>query len=261
MLQVFKEEKKTKLELMIMCNTSKELRPAVIFVHGGSWHRSSKEEILEENIYPIAQKLVEKNVVVISIDYRLAPDSIFPLAVEDCKDAIRWVHKESVKYNIDTEKIHIWGISAGGHLALLAGLSDHTIFLGEPSLSSFSSKIQSIIAWFAPTDLIESPENVNSELQNQVLRSFMGNDYKSIPEKYIQASPTTYLQHNSPDILFMHGDQDTTVPIQQAYRFNQVAKSVNKKITLKIVKGAEHGFWGKDQEYAQQEILHFLKLQ
>ena len=60
--------------------------------------------------------------MVISIDYRLAPETKLPAIIEDVQDAFRWIHKKGPRLlNIDTEKLVVAGGSAGGYLTLMTG--------------------------------------------------------------------------------------------------------------------------------------------
>ena len=58
----------------------------------------------------------------INVEYRMAPESLAPAAVEDCRCALHWAYDHAQDYGIDTSKIVVSGHSAGGHLALMTGL-------------------------------------------------------------------------------------------------------------------------------------------
>lgn len=62
--------------------------------------------------------------VVISVDYRLAPEYQFPSPLDDCYEAIQWTIDNAGKYKIDTSRIGLWGCSAGGNLAAGVALRD-----------------------------------------------------------------------------------------------------------------------------------------
>lgn len=62
--------------------------------------------------------------VVISVDYRLAPENKFPCALDDCYQTIEWTLGNAEKYKIDSKRIGLWGCSAGGNLAAAVALRD-----------------------------------------------------------------------------------------------------------------------------------------
>lgn len=62
--------------------------------------------------------------VVISVDYRLAPEYPFPAPFDDCFEALDWTINNSTEYKINPSRIGIWGASAGGQLAAAVALKD-----------------------------------------------------------------------------------------------------------------------------------------
>ena len=91
--------------------------PGILYIHGGGFVTGSIETE-HANAARLAQSL---GVVVVSVEYRLAPEHPFPAALEDCYAALVWLHKESAALGVDSERIAINGGSAGGGLA--AGLA------------------------------------------------------------------------------------------------------------------------------------------
>ena len=107
----------------------KEVLPCIFHIHGGGFVRGSSAELC-----PVHQKLsLEANCVIVSVDYRLAPETHFPGAIEDCYAALRWVFENARKLNIDKLRIGVMGESAGGGLA--ASLALLVRDRGEFSLS------------------------------------------------------------------------------------------------------------------------------
>lgn len=95
----------------------KEKLPVVIWIHGGGFvlgHPNSDDRLCEQFVENI-------NCIVVSPDYRLAPEHPFPAALEDCYSTLLWVSDESNGLNIDNERIAVVGGSAGG--GLTAGLA------------------------------------------------------------------------------------------------------------------------------------------
>lgn len=64
------------------------------------------------------------NAIVISVDYRLAPEHPFPAAHNDCYEALGWIVDNAAQYQIDPKRIGIWGASAGANLAASIALRD-----------------------------------------------------------------------------------------------------------------------------------------
>lgn len=96
---------------------SGQSRPAYLHIHGGGYILGAPE-INDASNRSLVNSL---GCVVVSIDYRLAPETRYPGAVEDCYAALSWLHREAATLNVDPERIAIGGESAGGgHAAALA---------------------------------------------------------------------------------------------------------------------------------------------
>jgi acetyl esterase len=94
------------------------IRGAVVYFHGGGWVVGSLESA-DASCRALANR---SRCVVISVDYRLAPETKFPGAVEDSYAAVRWVAENASDLRIDPTKIAVGGASAGGNLAAAAAL-------------------------------------------------------------------------------------------------------------------------------------------
>ena len=92
--------------------------PGIVFYHGGGWVTGSV------NVYDkFCRRLaLENNAVVVSVDYRLAPEHPFPAAIEDAYTALVFVNQNADKLNMDASRIAVAGDSAGGNLAAVACL-------------------------------------------------------------------------------------------------------------------------------------------
>ena len=92
----------------------KSSTPAVILVHGGGWRLGERDQL-----FRYADTLAKKGYACFSIDYRLAPKYKFPTQLEDCQNALKWIKEHSTEYIINSNKIAVFGYSAGAHLAAL----------------------------------------------------------------------------------------------------------------------------------------------
>lgn len=76
-------------------------QPALIYIHGGGWCLSSVE-----SHDSICRALASQaNIVVLSLDYRLAPEHVFPAGLEDCYAATQWIAKHANKLNLDPARL------------------------------------------------------------------------------------------------------------------------------------------------------------
>jgi acetyl esterase/lipase len=93
-------------------------RPAIFHMHGGAYVSGSAAMQDIAN----AARAAEHDAVVVSVDYRLAPEARFPCAIEDCYAGLRWLADNAVRLGVDPERIAIMGESAGGGLAAALAL-------------------------------------------------------------------------------------------------------------------------------------------
>lgn len=94
------------------------LRGAYLHLHGGGFVMSTSDMCERQNV-----ALVEAlDCVVVSVDYRLAPETRFPGNIEDCYAALRWLHDNCEAFGIDPASIAVAGESAGGGLAAALSL-------------------------------------------------------------------------------------------------------------------------------------------
>jgi acetyl esterase/lipase len=102
----------------VYSSTDLVIQPLVIWMHGGALIWGNRESILPEQV----KMYVEAGFNLVSIDYRLAPETKLPDIVEDVRDAYHWVRERGSRlFHIDPNRIAIVGHSAGGYLALMTG--------------------------------------------------------------------------------------------------------------------------------------------
>ncbi len=94
------------------------LRAALVYFHGGGWVLGSLDSA-DGSCRALTNR---SRCVVISIDYRLAPETKFPGAVDDAYAALRWVADNATDLRIDPARIAVGGASAGGNLAAAVAL-------------------------------------------------------------------------------------------------------------------------------------------
>ncbi|ELU12616.1 hypothetical protein CAPTEDRAFT_90273, partial [Capitella teleta] len=95
-----------------------DLLPGVVYLHGGGWVLGSPES--EENI---GRELTKRlNAVVVSVDYRMAPEVTFPTSFEDSLRATKYFLTHTEKFGVDASRVAVAGNSAGGNMAATVSL-------------------------------------------------------------------------------------------------------------------------------------------
>jgi acetyl esterase/lipase len=94
-------------------------RPAILSIHGGGYIRGTALSELS-NVQAIAKEL---DVVIVSVDYRLAPECVFPGPLEDCYAGLKWLYANAASLGVDPNRIAVMGASAGGGLAAILAIA------------------------------------------------------------------------------------------------------------------------------------------
>ncbi len=119
----------------------KKRHPAVLLIHGGGWRTGDRSMNVA-----MAKRLANAGYVAVTADYRLSTDSLYPAAVHDLKEAIRWLRAHADTLGIDTSRIAAMGCSAGGQLAALLGTTGNLNTLeGTGGTIGHSSTVQAIV--------------------------------------------------------------------------------------------------------------------
>ena len=159
------------------------------------------------------------------------------------------------EYKIDPNRIGALGWSSGGHLSLMLGLTDSSHGLeGECGNLEFSSRVQAVVSIAGPTELISLYHE--GLIYSAVL--LLGGSPEEVPEQYKAASPFTYVSKNDPPVPTIHGDWDTTIPVQQAELLHAKMKEAGASHTLIIKKEIGHGLYGLWNFYEDYPVWDFF---
>jgi len=124
-----------------------EPTPVIINIHGGGWNHGKKESQRGFGSF------FKKGMAVANVEYRLESEAKAPAAVEDIRCAMSYLISNAEELNIDTDKIVLMGASAGGHLALMGGLSENNSLFDDHCGEREAVKIRAIIDKYGVSDL------------------------------------------------------------------------------------------------------------
>lgn len=212
--------------------------PVAMFVHGGGWRSGDKTQGI--SMKDVAE-LRKSGFLVVSVNYRLAPEYKFPAMIEDVKCAVRYLRAHASEYNLDADHIGVWGSSAGGHLVALLGTSDVNAGWDVGEYLDQSSRVQAVVDMFGPSDFTQKFEGGDAEIQSEVF------GMKQYIEAFaLAASPVYYVSSDDPPFLIMHGAEDTLVPLSQSLILNEQLQLAGVQSELVVVQNAGHGFAPED---------------
>jgi acetyl esterase/lipase len=176
--------------------------PGVILIHGGGWRSGNRQ--ME---WPMAQHLAANGYVTATVEYRLSIEALYPAGVYDLKGAIRWMRANAARYNIDTNKIAVYGCSAGGTLAAFLGTTgDMKKFEGMAGYAERSSKVQAIVDVDGVLDFTNPAESAKDDdpKKPSAGKLWFGASFKEKPDVWKEASPINYVGSGTAPILFVN---------------------------------------------------------
>jgi acetyl esterase/lipase len=215
--------------------------PTVLYFHGGGWQLGDKADGAQTRLVHLASH----GIAVASANYRLAP-ATYPAPIHDAKAAVRWIRANGAEFGVSAERVAAWGASAGAYLATMLGLT-----AGDPDFEGDvgseleqSSRIDAVVHWFGPSDLVANSRR--SWIEKQLLippfeHALLGVDDIAEPADIARAaSPLSYLTHTAPPFLISHGDKDRITPIGESASLHAALVGVGAQSTLLTVGGAGH---------------------
>jgi acetyl esterase/lipase len=224
--------------------------PIILSIHGGAFKGGDKGD---GQVNAMLEGL-RRGYAVVSINYRLSGEAIWPAQIQDVKASIRWIRANARQYKLNPDKIAAWGGSAGGHLSAMAGTSGNVKELENllQGNADQSSCVQAVVDWFGPTDFLKMDEQLrDSKVNNPQIHSIpespeselIGNNISEAPELVKAANPETYITKDDPPFLIQHGLIDNLVPYQQSVNLAQKLELVigQEKVTIELLQGSGHG--------------------
>lgn len=221
-------------------------RPLLIWVHGGGWEAGSRHD-------PPGQELLERGFATASISYRFSDEAPFPAQIHDVKAAIRFLRANPHRFGIDPDRFGIWGHSAGGHLASLAGMTGNLPELeGRGGSTGVSSAVQAVVPLAGPADFsgtrTDDPAFFGNDVSAQRMLDKQRHEPVAADEAFLEraalASPALHAHAGAPPCLVVHGDADTVVPLGESRRLTEAITAAGGQATLLEASGIDHDLGG-----------------
>jgi acetyl esterase/lipase len=177
--------------------------PAVVIFHGGGWSGGDKSRFAGA-----CRHFAAAGIVAVAANYRLAagvPGTVWPVQFQDAEAALGWVSAHAAALGVDPARICALGHSAGGQLALLAGLPKAVArYGGGPALACS-------ISVSGPTDLAAL-----SATRRPMVSNLTGGQAGGAQA----ASPIFYVARQSAPALLIHGTADPVIPFEEALSYD-----------------------------------------
>ena len=264
----------------------KQLRPVIVWIHGGALINGHREGVSGR----LKKAMLDRGYCLVSIDYRLAPETQMPLIIEDVEDAFRWIRASGRKlFQADTSRIAVSGGSAGGYLTLAAG---YRVKPRPTVLVAFWGYGDLVGDWYSKPSPHARHQQIKlskAEALKQVAgppisdsrdrkgnggafyqycrqhgtwpKAVSGWDPHTEAQKFFPFMPLKNVSKDYPPTFLIHGTIDTDVPYEQSTMMAAEFKKHGVEHRLVSIKNGEHGLGGGDAkaiDAAYEQSFEFI---
>ena len=225
----------------------------VLFMVSGGWFsRWAPAEKMEGFTRP----LTDKGFTVFVVRHGSSPKYALPEIVQDVRRSVRFVRLHAKEYGVDPNRLGVYGMSAGGHLALLLGTaSDQGDANSKDPVLRVNDRVQAVVAWVPPTDLRtlvwKAPESL------PVYKNFPALDLPI--DEAAKVSPLMHVTPDDPPTLVLSGAKDKLVPIQQSKKIRAAFEAKHVPNKLLVYENSGHGFQKEDRQKAMAEMVAWFE--
>ena len=196
-----------------------------------------------EKMQGFTQPLTDQGFTVFSVRHGSSPKFSIPEVVEDVRRSVRYIRLNAERFGVDPDRLGVYGMSAGGHLALMLGTaSDNGDAESEDPVLRASDRVKAVVAMVPPTDLRiavwDAPESLPA--------------YKNFPaldlpiDEAAKYSPLLHVTPDDPPTLVVSGVKDKLVPIKHSEDIRDALEAQNVPNKLILFENSGHGFQPED---------------
>ena len=222
--------------------------PVLVHVHGGGWSRGARPP--SSGMFTT---WLANGISVVAIDYRLSGQAHAPAAVQDVRCALAWIRTNARHYGLDQRRIVLQGVSAGGHLALLAAFAPAHAGFDAPGCAP--TPVAAVLDYYGIADL------TTWHPSSRAVQRWIGPRVDSQAYAW-ELSPQRHVRTGLPPVFIAHGDEDQTVPLAQSQRLLSALQREGVAASLQTVPGGRHGnFSAAQTAEVDAAALLFLRRQ
>lgn len=233
--------------------------PVVVVFHGGAFAAGHKRtHYIKSMCLPVTQ-----GYAVATVEYRLMQEAIWPSQLHDGKAAIRYLRAHAAELDLDSDRIAVWGNSAGGAMTQLLAVTPDDKAMDDLTMGEkASSKVNCALAWYTISEIcsceqygfdIAEARNASGagkgmmpgDGQGKVslFTSLLGYNPLLYPERTIGVSPICHVTKDCPPMLLQHGTNDMVIDCQQSVYMAEKIKEVcgKDRVELDLFEGEPHG--------------------
>ncbi|RLT09243.1 MAG: alpha/beta hydrolase [Planctomycetota bacterium] len=226
---------------------------AILFMVSGGWYSSWTPPEQAQGMF---KPLTDKGFTVFAIRHGSSPKFGIAEAVDDVRRGVRFIRLNSEKFQIDSNRMGVYGLSAGGHLSLMLGTtSDQGDEKSKDPVLKTSDRVAAVCAWVAPTDLRgmawSNPDH------NKMYDRFPALELDSKTAGLV--SPLVSVTSDDAPSLLIAGDKDELVPIKHSYDIKAAFDREKVESKMVVIEGAGHGFQNDDAKKAITEMVNWFE--
>lgn len=211
----------------------------IIDVASGAWH-SDRGKIRDHERAQVFRTMCARGFTVFAVRPGSITKFSAPEMVDHVNRAIRWVKEHADQYGVDPNELGLMGASAGGHVASLAAVT-----------AEDSTRVGAVAVFFPPTDLLDyGGQRLDRAAEGEmgrIVRALAfpagesdGKTQEEVAESLEAISPARLVTLDAPPFLLIHGDADTSVPLQQSEAMVAALEKEGVSAELIVKPGGTH---------------------
>ncbi len=217
--------------------------PAVVFVHGGAWNNKDRTDAPQ-----LLMELCEAGILVLSLDFRNAPEAPYPASLSDINLGIRWLKAHARELGTSPERVGLLGNSSGGHQVLLSALRPHDERYRALPLAEapeVSAEVAFVIAGWGVLFPWDRLQLAKAQGKAELIRSH-DNFFGLSEAAHVEATPALILERGEkvhlPPAMQFQGDKDEWTSVEQAERLATAWRARGGQMQTLILPGERHTF-------------------